>query len=132
MDVFSAAQRSRNMSLIRSNKNRSTELRLIRIMRENGITGWRRGSVLPGKPDFIFPTQRVAVFVDGDFWHGNPARFRQPTTNTKYWSGKIAGNKTRDKEVSKELSSRGWQVIRLWESKLRDEKGVVRRLRSAL
>lgn len=132
MDVFSVAQRAWNMSRIRSNRNRSTELCLIRIMRENSITGWRRGSILLGKPDFVFPSQHVAVFVDGDFWHGNPARFRPPTTNVAYWLTKIAANKLRDQRVSRELSRKGWRVVRIWESTLRNEKAVAKRLRRIL
>ena len=120
------------MSRIRSGGNESTELRLIEIMRTNGIKGWRRGSRLPGRPDFVFPFQRVAIFVDGDFWHGNPTRFRQPTTNTEYWSAKIAGNKTRDKKVTRELTKRGWRVIRVWESKLKNERAVLKKLRGVL
>lgn len=132
MDVFSLDQRSLNMSRIRSSGNKSTELRLIEIMRKNRITGWRRGSRLPGKPDFVFPAQRTAVFVDGDFWHGNPGRFRQPTTHADYWSVKIAGNKARDRKISRQLSRKGWRVIRLWESKLRHENAVIQRLRRTL
>ena len=132
MDVFSVDQRSRNMSRIRSTGNKSTELRLIGVMRKNHITGWRRGSCLPGKPDFVFPARRIAIFVDGDFWHGNPDRFSQPTTNTDYWTAKIAGNKARDKKVSRQLSRKGWRVLRLWESELRHENAVAQRLRRAL
>jgi DNA mismatch endonuclease, patch repair protein len=132
MDVFSIQQRSRIMSKIRSSRNESTEVRLIGIMRRNRITGWRRNICLPGKPDFVFSQRRVAVFVDGDFWHGNPRVFRMPMTNRAYWRAKITGNKKRDRHVSKSLRRNGWFVIRLWESQLRDETNVVRRLRAKL
>src|ERR1700685_4156251 len=126
MDVFSPDQRSRIMSRIRSRGNESTELRLISIMRRHGISGWRRGSSLPGKPDFVFPHHRVIVFVDGDFWHGNPARFRLPTTHRVYWRAKIEANKRRDRQITHMLRCAGWSVIRLWESALCDEQEVVK------
>ncbi|HEY2170538.1 MAG TPA: DNA mismatch endonuclease Vsr [Candidatus Angelobacter sp.] len=132
MDMFSANVRSQIMSRIRSRRNESTELRLIHIMRRNGITGWRRNSCLLGKPDFVFPLKRIAVFVDGDFWHGNPRRFRMPATNRKYWRAKIARNKQRDRRVARRLRRDGWCVIRIWESQLRDEDAVVRKLRFKL
>jgi DNA mismatch endonuclease Vsr len=71
-DTFTKQKRSEMMSRIRSAGNKGTELRLVQIFRTNSITGWRRGSKLPGKPDFVFPKQRLAVFVDGCFWHGCP------------------------------------------------------------
>jgi DNA mismatch endonuclease, patch repair protein len=132
MDVFSVQQRSQIMARIRGSRNESTELRLIHIMRRNGISGWRRNSHLPGKPDFVFFQSRVVVFVDGDFWHGNPRRFRMAATNRRYWRAKIAGNKKRDRQVSRVLRRKGWFVIRLWESHLRDETTIVRRLRAKL
>ncbi|MGO8898431.1 MAG: very short patch repair endonuclease [Isosphaeraceae bacterium] len=124
-DSFTPERRSEIMSRIRSRGNRTTELRLIEIMRKNGIKGWRRGSNLPGKPDFIFTRARVAVFVDGDFWHGNPSRFRLPKSNEQYWSKKIHTNQARDREIDLELTRRGWRVIRIWESSLKEEAEVV-------
>jgi len=132
MDIFSVDQRSKIMSGIRSSRNASTELRLIRIMRRHKITGWRRNIRLPGKPDFVFLQKRIVVFVDGDFWHGNPRRFRMPTTNQRYWRAKITGNKERDRRVSNALRRSGWFVIRMWESQLHDETKVVRRLHAKL
>ncbi|PYS47967.1 MAG: very short patch repair endonuclease [Acidobacteria bacterium] len=132
MDVFSAEQRSRIMSRIRSSRNNSTELRLIRIMRRNRIIGWRRGSPLPGKPDFVFKRERVAVFVDGDFWHGNPQRFCMPKSHTQYWHAKILGNKLRDRRVSRALRAQGWAVLRFWESQLRDEVLIIKKLKAKL
>ena len=132
MDVFSISKRSQVMSRIRSNGNKSTELRLISIMRRNGIKGWRRGSRLLGNPDFVFPNYRTIIFVDGDFWHGNPANFRLPSNNRKYWSAKIDANKNRDRYVSHALRCAGWSVLRLWESALCDEQMVVQALRARL
>src|ERR1035438_1155378 len=93
-------ERSRIMSLVRSSGNRSTEMRLLGILKQHRITGWRRRSRLVGKPDFVFPAARVAVFVDGSFWHGHPTRCRIPKTNRDYWVPKIERNKARDRQVT--------------------------------
>jgi DNA mismatch endonuclease, patch repair protein len=106
----------------RSRGNYTTEVRFIRMMRRYDVKGWRRSSELPGRPDFIFPKKRVAVFIDGDFWHGNPKKFRIPKTNCEYWSKKIFRNVQRDREVNKTLRSLGWKVARFWESSLGDEE----------
>ena len=66
-DIFTKAKRSEVMARIRGSGNRATELRLIALMREHGITGWRRNAPVFGKPDFVFRRERVAVFVDGCF-----------------------------------------------------------------
>lgn len=86
-DIFTKRKRSDVMSRIRGSGNRDTELRLIQVFRANGITGWRRGSNLPGKPDFVFPKLRTAVFVDGCYWHGCPWHATRPKTHTKFWRG---------------------------------------------
>src|ERR1017187_6842327 len=121
-DIFSPSKRSEVMSRIRSKGNRSTEQRAIRLFRSQGITGWRRGSTLRGKPDFVFRHARLAVFVDGCFWHGCPKHFRLPTSNQTFWRTKIDRNQLRDKEVSRKLRSIGWQVLRIWEHDLKDKR----------
>ncbi len=70
---------------------------------------------LPGKPDIVFRRKRIAVFVDSDFWHGHPTRFRMPQGNIEYWRNKIAGNRKRDKDVNRQLRKAGWRVIRFWD-----------------
>src|SRR5436309_14762498 len=128
-DSISREQRSQLMSRVRARGNRSTEIRLIELMRANGICGWRRGSRIPGRPDFVFPHARLAVFVDGDFWHGHPKRFRQPKDNAAFWSEKIAGNRLRDRLINRTLQENGWRVLRIWESSLAtDPEKVVSRL----
>ncbi|TML54150.1 MAG: very short patch repair endonuclease [Actinobacteria bacterium] len=67
------------------------------------------------RPDVVFPRQRVAVFVDGCFWHGCPQHGTRPTTNSDYWSAKITRNVGRDREHDLLLGSLGWHVIRIWE-----------------
>jgi DNA mismatch endonuclease, patch repair protein len=120
------------MSRIRSNGNYTTELRFIRIMRAYNIWGWRRQSKLPGRPDFVFTRYKVAVFIDGDFWHGNPKKFRIPKSNCDYWQQKILGNRARDRQVTKELKRLGWRVLRIWESSLKDEEAIVAKLKLLL
>jgi len=118
------------MSRIRGAGNKDTELRLIQVFRTSGITGWRRGSKLPGKPDFVFPKLKTAVFVDGCFWHGCPRHFIKPKGNAKFWRDKISTNRARDRKVNRTLRSMGWKVVRVWEHELkrRDEPQLVRRL----
>jgi len=107
------------MSRIRGKGNTSTELALISIFKELGIIGWRRGSRLKGKPDFVFPKSKIAVFSDGCFWHGHECQRSTPKTHKKYWLPKIARNKKRDIEVSEFLQGKGWRVIRIWECELK-------------
>lgn len=129
-DTFTKQKRSEMMSRIRSAGNKGTELRLVQIFRTNSITGWRRGSKLPGKPDFVFPKQRLAVFVDGCFWHGCPKHATWPKTRAAFWKAKIEGNRSRDRRVNRALRQRGWVVGRVWEHALRrkDEARTVRGL----
>jgi DNA mismatch endonuclease (patch repair protein) len=75
---------------------------------------------LPGCPDFVFQRKRVAVFVDGDFWHG----WHYPTWEHKlnpYWRNKIAGNRRRDQYNFRKLRRMGWEVIRLWEHTIKND-----------
>ncbi len=130
-DILSPAQRSALMAKVRSSGNASTELRLVAVFRALGITGWRRKLPLPGKPDFVFPARKLAVFVDGCFWHGCPLHATQPKQNAKFWRDKIARNRARDLLVTRTLRARGWRVLRLWEHELtrRYEARLLARLR---
>lgn len=127
-DVFTARQRSRVMAAVRSRGNRSTELLLIALFRTQKIHGWRRNVRLVGRPDFVFPQSRVAVFVDGCFWHGCPVHYAQPASHGVYWAAKIARNRKRDREVSVLLREQNWTVVRLWEHEL-GKRHVARTLR---
>ena len=107
------------MARIRGSGNKATELRLMAIFKAHGITGWRRKAAVFGKPDFVFPKQKLAVFVDGCFWHGCPIHATQPKTNAKFWRTKIARNQARDVLVTRTLRRDGWRVLRVWEHELR-------------
>ncbi|MFN0303570.1 MAG: very short patch repair endonuclease [Burkholderiales bacterium] len=117
-DVFSKAKRSEVMSRIRSHGNKDTELALIRFFRAQHITGWRRNQPVFGKPDFVFSKLRVAVFVDGCFWHGCLQHATKPRSNAAFWRRKFAANKARDRLVTRTLCSAGWLVLRIWEHEL--------------
>jgi DNA mismatch endonuclease (patch repair protein) len=131
-DVFTPAKRSAVMALIRSRGNRATELRLISLMREHGITGWRRNAKVFGKPDFIFRRERVAVFVDGCFWHGcpKPRHAPLPKNRAEWWAAKLARNKARDRLVARTLRAQGWRVMRVWECDLaaKNPAGIAHRV----
>jgi DNA mismatch endonuclease, patch repair protein len=129
---MSNESRSYTMSQIRSSGNNSTELRMIYIMRQNGIKDWRRNQNLLGKPDFVFWKSRVALFIDGCFWHCCPRCFVKPKSNIDYWQEKAKKNRARDRMITNELTSRNWKVIRIWEHSLKRPRWVVAKLRSVL
>jgi len=133
-DVFTRKKRSEVMSKIRGRGNLSTEMRMIALMREHGIKGWRRHQCLPGRPDLVFLKERVAVFVDGCFWHGCPVHYVAPRTAIGFWRKKIEGNRERDRRNSRELRSRGWRVLRIWEHDLKRDRrlNAIKRLRALM
>lgn len=131
-DVFSKKKRSEVMAAIRSKGNKDTELKLISIFRAHRISGWRRNQNLPGKPDFVFRKERLAVFVDGCFWHGCPKHGRKPGTNRAYWLPKLARNRERDAKNGQSLRRAGWWVVRFGEHDLANPRAVVCRLKRAL
>lgn len=99
---------------------RSTETGLERSVRKRlwsmGLWGYRKNwKKVPGRPDIAWPRIRLAIFLDGCFWHGCPWHFRTPKTNRAFWMNKIKTNKERDKKVDRELRKLGWLVIRFWE-----------------
>jgi DNA mismatch endonuclease (patch repair protein) len=131
-DVFSREKRSEVMSRIKSRGNRGTELVLAALLRANRISGWRRHPSTFGKPDFVFPKARVALFVDGCFWHSCPRCGTRPSNNRDFWDKKLAANRSRDRKVNRTLRASGWTVIRIWEHSLKKPTSVLRRVRVAL
>ena len=117
-DVFTKVKRSAVMSRIRGSGNKETELALIKIFRTHGITGWRRGLPIFGKPDFVFQKKRVVVFVGGCFWHGCPRHSNLPKGNRLFWQKKFSTNKKRDRLVNRILHTAGWQVVRILDMSL--------------
>jgi DNA mismatch endonuclease, patch repair protein len=131
-DVFTRAKRSEVMSRIRGKGNRDTELALARLLRAEHITGWRRHYPILGRPDFAFPKSRVAVFVDGCFWHQCPRCSNLPVNNRAFWKKKLSANVSRDRLVTRQLRRQGWRVLRIWEHAFRRPAAVVRRVRLTL
>jgi DNA mismatch endonuclease (patch repair protein) len=120
------------MSRIRSRGNKDTELKLAGLFRQHRIRGWRRNVRLAGKPDFTFRRERLALFVDGCFWHGCPKHGTSPKSNKTYWRAKLARNKARDRQTGRVLRLRGWRVLRIWEHELKTPARVLRRVNRAL
>jgi DNA mismatch endonuclease (patch repair protein) len=109
------------MQTVRSKQNKSTELRLIKLFKENNISGWRRNYSVKGHPDFVFLNKRVAIFLDGCFWHGHDCRNTTPKDNAEYWTKKREKNRQRDLRITEHFQSRGWKVVRIWECELKKD-----------
>ena len=114
---FSTARR-------RDGANNGPRLALAVLLRRNRMTGWRRHAPIFGKPDFVFRIERVAVFVDGCFWHCCPEHSRMPATNRRFWVKKLEGNRRRDRLVTGTLRASGWRVVRIWEHDIRTRPSV--------
>lgn len=124
-DVFKKEKRSEIMSAVHSKQNKTTELRLIEIFKEHKITGWRRNYKVKGHPDFVFLDKKIAIFVDGCFWHGHDCRNTHPSDNQDYWQKKRERNIRHDKEITALFESRGWTVIRIWECELKKKNETI-------
>lgn len=117
-DILTKEQRSYTMSMIKG-KDTKPEIALRKLLFASGLRGYRIHYSLPGKPDIVFPKSKIAVFIDGCFWHKCPkCSIKNPTTNKKYWRKKIESNIKRDKVVNAELRRRGWKVMRIWEHEI--------------
>ena len=115
------------MSLIRG-KNTKTELNFLKLLSTRvyplGFRYRKHVSDLPGRPDVAFPKYKLAIFIDGCFWHGCPSCFVTPKSNRKFWKEKIERNKARDKKVCRQLRYRGWSVVRIKEHRMKKGAGV--------
>jgi DNA mismatch endonuclease (patch repair protein) len=135
-DVFSKKKRSTVMAAVKSRGTRTTELALRQLLRRNHISGWRTNAVwLPGSPDFVFLKFKLAIFVDGCFWHGcrKCSRPLVPTSNIAFWKEKIESNRRRDVRVVRQLRRLGWATARFWEHDIKKAPAkVVRRIVTAI
>lgn len=131
---FGSLSRSELMSRIRNRNNATTELRVVSLLRKDRITGWRRHAAIAGKPDFVWYREKVAVFVNGCFWHGHGCgRNLTPRRNAAIWATKIAETKRRDRRNAQALRARGWMVLIIWECRLKKSPlACVRRIKNAL
>jgi DNA mismatch endonuclease, patch repair protein len=136
-----AATTSRIMAAVKG-RDTKPELALRRELHARGLRYRVHPRDVPGRPDLVNRTRRVAVFVDGDFWHGNPAEWERrgfstmaeqfPSEKRDHWTAKLTRNVERDREVTATLEARGWTVVRLWESEVRaDLDGAVDRIAAA-
>lgn len=130
-DNLTSHQRSRCMSSVR---NKDTDLeRLVRSgLHRRGLRFKKHVKGLPGTPDIVFTSQAVAVFIDGDFWHG----YRFPAWKHKlsdFWKAKISKNRDRDRKNFRKLKRMGWRVIRIWQHEIKaDVDACIDRIVSAV
>lgn len=117
-DVLTRQQRRYCMSRIRG-RNTRPEVALRSALRAFGIH-YRFGSHLPGRPDLVVSAARLAIFIDGCFWHQCPKHFVMPRTRHDFWRMKIERNTRRDRQVNEQLKQAGWKVIRVWEHDVKD------------
>lgn len=133
-DIFEKEKRSQIMRSVKSKNTKSTELTLINLFSEYKITGWKRTYPVKGHPDFVFLSKRVAIFVDGCFWHGHDCRNTRPADNAEYWQKKRERNIERDKATTEAFEKRGWTVLRIWECELKkkNQDETMKRILGAL
>jgi DNA mismatch endonuclease, patch repair protein len=131
MDNLTPQQRSYMMSRVRS-KDTVPELTVRKLVHARGLRFRKHCANLPGCPDLVFARYRVAVFIDGDYWHG--WRFpRWSDKLTPYWKRKIEGNRRRDRRNFLRLRRQGWAVVRLWEHEIeRDAERCIDRIEAAV
>ncbi len=129
-DALTQERRSRLMSRVRT-RDTKPEMLLRHALWAAGLRGWRlHPKTVPGRPDLAWLGRRVAVFVDGAFWHGHPDYYWGQSG--KFWDEKIARNRARDVQINAELAKCGWCVVRLWDFEVEREVGpCVWRVRSA-
>ena len=126
-DVMSPEQRSMCMARIKG-RNTGPEILLRQALWAANLR-YRLHSKLPGRPDVVFSRYRLAVFVDGCFWHGCKEHGVMPKGNGLFWKKKLGGNVDRDGRVNQELRNLGWRVFRVWEHDVeRDTVGVVSKI----
>lgn len=125
VDVFSKRKRSRIMSRIRSSGSKPERVLRDLVRRASGDAKLRYNYPgLPGSPDIVVFSMKLAIFMEGCFWHGCPRHGRIPKSNVKFWREKIARNKRRDRRNRAELRELGWTVWRIWEHDLRQDQLV--------
>jgi DNA mismatch endonuclease, patch repair protein len=117
-DVLTQEQRKFNMTRIKG-KNTGPEVKLRKLLFANGIRGYRIYYEIPGKPDIVFVKKKIAIFIDGCYWHKCPVCFQEPETRKEFWMKKIHSNVERDKKINDKLQKEGWNVIRIWEHEIR-------------
>ncbi len=120
-DVFTPEQRSAVMRAVPA-KDSTAEIRVRKLLTHLGARYRLHRRDLPGSPDIVFPSRRLALFVHGCFWHGHECArgARVPKSNTDYWLGKVARNRARDARAVEALAALGWRAEAVWECELKD------------
>jgi len=118
-DVLTKVQRSYCMSRIKG-RDTKPEVKLRKALWRIGLR-YRVCGKITGKPDLIFSKKKVAVFIDGCFWHGCPQHCKMPESNSEFWEKKIKGNVHRDRNAEASLSASGWTVLRFWEHQVKND-----------
>jgi DNA mismatch endonuclease (patch repair protein) len=131
VDVFSKRKRSELMSRIKSKNTKLESDFLKKLSSVSHSAGYRyrkHYSKLPGKPDIAFPSKKVAVFIDGCFWHSCHVHSKIPLSNVSYWREKMSKNKKQDKKINAACRKAGWKVVRIWEHEIKKspQKAIVR------
>ena len=124
MDRVSVEVRSKIMAAVRT-RHGTAEKRMEALLRANRLSGFRRQWPIPGKPDYVWPKLRVALFIDGCFWHGCTCK-RAPKQNARYWQDKVIANRRRDMRVTRQLRQAGWSVLRVWECSVSEDRTILR------
>src|SRR5580704_14094152 len=132
-DRVSSTIRSSNMAAVRS-KNTKPELTVRRVAHRLGYRYRLHGKELLGSPDLIFRKKRNVIFVHGCFWHRHPncPKASTPMTGTDFWQRKVVSNVERDRRTRTLLEQQGWRILTVWESELKDQEMLSKRLQSFL
>lgn len=128
MDRVSQKVRSKIMAAVRS-RGGTAEHRMEVLLRANKLSGFRKQWPVAGRPDFAWPSTRVALFIDGCFWHGCPCK-RPPKSNADFWKAKVLSNRRRDARVARKLRKEGWTVLRVWGCAVNAERTIARIIRT--
>lgn len=127
VDTFSSDKRSAIMRAVKA-KDTKLEIAFRSALWKHGMRFCKHVKSLPGKPDIVFPSLRMSIFIDSCFWHGCPIHFRIPKSNINYWEHKINRNRQRDEEINRKYKEMGWEIVRIWEHEIKEdlEKAVTK------
>lgn len=120
-DIFTKEKRSEVMSRIRP-KGTKPEMKVFRYLRKEKIYFQKHYKRAKGSPDIAIPSKKIAIFIDGDFWHGYKFDEWKENLPKVYWQDKIQANVNRDKKTFAQLRREGWRVMRVWEHELTEKK----------
>jgi len=120
-DTFTKEKRSEVMSKIRSKETQIEQI-VFKYLRKQGVYFQKHYKKAPGSPDIALPRKKIAIFIDGDFWHGWQFSKKKGKLPKKYWLAKIESNIQRDKRNHAKLRREGWRTLRVWEHQLKNQQ----------